>query len=454
MFDSIVKFSIRNRLFVALFTLLLLGAGIYSMVTLLIIPIFYRLAQTTGVMLRNSHLSNSRFKSKKSIATLLLLLMLPTWGVAQTVTLQQAIEQALTFDPRLKKTTATIARNKAARGESWELSPTTVTYSRGKLNGIEFNDNQLSIEQSFGSLLTPFYKNALVKSQVRNATHYQAMVAREVTAEVKRAWYTYLYANSLTTLYNQQYELAKKLKEIGALRYQAGDITLLEQKVSLSTSLTMQNLLMQATREKRVATERLQWVCYTEMPLQPTDPFTPPAAMEEGVMGTSELYLSYYQGLVEEQQAAKQVEKSRLFPELFAGYQRQSILPDKGLASWSVGISLPIFFMPQRSRIRQAKFATQEAQYQSEAAIRTINLQLIELRTQLMQCMENLAVYHNSLLPEAKELRRATEVQLRNGELDITQAVQAINASLEIEKSYLELLLQSHITTIEYELYN
>ncbi len=82
-----------------------------------------------------------------------------------------------------------------------------------------------------------------------------------------------------------------------------------------------------------------------------------------------------------------------------------------------------------------------------------MNVRLIELRTELIQCMENLEIYHTSLLPEAKELKRITEVQLRNEEIDITQAVQAINAALEIERSYLETLLQSHIATLEYDLY-
>lgn len=428
-------------------TVVIGGLIVSTILTLLIIPIFYQLVKRSTVALH-------KWKLKRSLVPLLLLLLLPATATAQNITLEQAMEQALQNDPRLKEADTAIERNKAARGESWELSSTTLQYSHGKLNGLEFNDKQWNIEQSLGSLITPFYKNALVKNEVNNATLYRSLVAREVVAEVKRAWYSYLHATALYNLYVEQKELAERLKRVGAVRYEAGEISLLEQKVSLSISLGMQNLLMQAGREKQLAAERLQWACFSNQPITPTELFTQPTAINETAPIPSTLYLNYYEGVAAAQKAAYRVEKSRLFPELFAGYQRQSILPDKGLNSFSVGVSVPIFFFPQRSRIRQAGFAAQEAKHQSEQAIRNLNIRLIELQTALMQCMENIEVYQNSLLPEAEELKRVTTVQLRNEEIDITQAVQALNTALEIERSYLEILLQSHIATLEYQLYN
>lgn len=54
------------------------------------------------------------------------------------------------------------------------------------------------------------------------------MVEKEITAEVKRAWAYYQYATNLCSMYRDQDKMAEELQRIGELRYQQGEITLLE----------------------------------------------------------------------------------------------------------------------------------------------------------------------------------------------------------------------------------
>ena len=59
------------------------------------------------------------------------------------------------------------------------------------------NDNQMEITQSLGSLLTPFYKNALVNRQVATGEYYRDLVKKEtLRAEGKNghgAYYQYAF---------------------------------------------------------------------------------------------------------------------------------------------------------------------------------------------------------------------------------------------------------------------
>lgn len=112
----------------------------------------------------------------------------------KAITLDEAVEIALQNHPRLKMASAEIERSRAARGEVWDGGNTSFSYSWGQLNGEYKKDNELAVEQSLGSLLTPFYKNALVNAQVTTGTHYRDMVKKEIVAEVKRAWVYYQYA--------------------------------------------------------------------------------------------------------------------------------------------------------------------------------------------------------------------------------------------------------------------
>lgn len=431
-------------------TVVIGGLIVSTILTLIVIPVFYRLVGASSAWIRQSWISKML-----PFLTLLLLMAIPLNLQAQPtkITLDEAIKMALERSPRLKSASASIERNKAARGESWEFAPTSIEYGRGQINSSNPNDQQITISQSIGSPLVPFYKNALVRQRVENAGIYRQLIEREITAEVKRAWYTYLYAMSLCNLYNNQHQQAQRIQKAGEVQYKYGEITLLEQKMTSSLAATMQTELNQAMREKQIAASRFEWVCLSDQPLMPIDTTLHDASVDTSNPQKAEPYLNYHNNLVKEQQAQLRIERSRLFPEISASYQRQNILPDRGFNSWGIGVQIPIIFTPQRSRIRQAGFAVQEARSDADQALREIDIKVEELAAQIALHTQSLESYRNSLLSQADELRRATAIQLKNDEIDIVQAIQAFNQALQIERSYIETVNQLNITVLEYELY-
>lgn len=207
-------------------TVVIGGLIISTVLTLLIIPVFYKIVNSFATWRRPG------IKLHRPFGGLcLLFLFLPAFVSAQqtqTVSLEQAIEIAKQNHPRLKIANNAIQQAKATRGEVIEATPTSFSYSWGQLNGENKKDKELAFEQSLGSLLTPFYKNALVNRQVKTNTYYRQMVEKEITAEVKRAWAYYQYATNLCSMYRDQDKMAEELQRIGELRYQQGEITLLE----------------------------------------------------------------------------------------------------------------------------------------------------------------------------------------------------------------------------------
>ena len=428
-------------------TVVIGGLIVSTLLTLLVVPVFYKLVGEAALLRRTAWV-------RRFFPFLLLpvLALLPYNGQAQQrVTLDEAITMSLDKHPRLKSAEASVERTKAMRGESWELAPTTFDYSFGQLNGVERNDYELSITQSVGSLLTPFYKNALVRQQTQTGTIYTELVRREIIAEVKRAWSYYLYTQELCKLYGDQNRLASELSRVSELRYQQGDITQLERSMSVTVANEMRNKLLQAEEEHKIAAARLQWACYADAPLAPTDSilmqFSLPVAME------AEVHRSYFESQVKEAEARTKVEKSRFFPELSFGYQRQNILPNKGLNAYVIGASFPIFFNTQRSRIRQAKMDAYMARNEAEVNLRTLTNRLTELQAKLRQYDDRLRYYVGSALPEAEVLMRAAKLQLANSETSIAEYIMSLNSALEIRRGYIETLNQYNIAALEYELY-
>lgn len=434
-------------------TVVIGGLIVSTVLTLLIIPVFYHIVNST-VMLRTG-------KLKKWFGLGLLACLaagIPSGVHAQeapqSISLNQALEMAVQHSPRLQMADTDLARIRATRGEVFEATPTEFSYSWGQLNGVQRKDKELAVTQSVGSLLTPFYKNALVNKQVQTGNLYKQLVEKEVKAEVKRAWAYYLYAWNLKDMYKQQSTLADKMQKAGEVRYKQGDISLLEKSMITTVASDMRHKLYQADEELKLAASRLQWICYADFPIAPDDNSIQLYPVSIDTVSLSEIHLDYLQSQVHEKRALLNIERSRFFPELSVGYVRQNILPDKGLNSWMIGVSFPIWFLPQRSKIRQARFEMNKAQTQAEAQTRELNLKVSELRASIRRYAESIRFYTTSALTEADNLMKTADAQFRESESDITQYVQSLNAALEIKKGYIEAVYQYNLAALEYELYH
>ena len=428
-------------------TVVIGGLIVSTILTLIIIPVFYRLVNSSAAWKRQRLL-------KRLLPFLLFLGILFPTHAQQTVSLEEAVTIALENHPRLKTAMASIERSRASRGESWEVSPTTFNYSWGQINGETRNDNQMEITQSLGSLLTPFYKNALVNRQVTTGEYYRDLVKKEITAEVKRAWAYYQYAFHLCALYKEQIEWAGRLRKASQLRYEQGDITLLERNMSSTLVADLQTRLSQAEEELQLATRRFSWTCYSDSPLLPMDTTLVlfPARVAE--IAPSDIHLNYFRSVADEKKAMLRIERSRFFPELSVGYVRQKIAPLSGLDSWMVGISFPVLFFPQHSRVRQAKIDSYIARTEAESNIRQLNNKVEELSVALRKEGEHIRYYTTGALPEAEALLKSATVQFKENETDITQFVQSLNAAREIRRGYIEAVYAYNISALELELYS
>lgn len=429
-------------------TVVIGGLIVSTVLTLLIIPVFYQIVSYTVVWKR-------RFSAKKFLFFFLLLAVVSpfTAKAQEKVTMDQAIELAKQNHPRLKIASAAIRQVKAGRGEVLELSSTEMNYSWGQLNGELRKDKQWEVTQGLGSLLTPFYKNALVNRQVEMGAFYRQVVEKEVVAEVKRAWAYYLYACNLRALYNDQNKLAEQLQRMGELRYHQGEITLLEKNMTTSMAADMKNRLFQAQEEEKLALSRLNWVCYADRPLVPVDTALVQFPVDYQAPSFSEVHMNYFQSQANEAKAQLNVERSRFFPELSFGYVRQDILPLKGLNSWMVGVSFPVYFLPRRSKIKQAKVAAVIARTEAETNTQNLYNKVSEAVASLRCQSESLRYYTTSALKEADELLKVANLQLQHSETNITEFIQAVNVARDIRRGYLETVYQYNIAALEYELF-
>ena len=432
-------------------TVVIGGLIVSTVLTLLIIPAFYRLVNGLPAALR-------RFKKRPyggKIAMMIVLALMPLGTLAQQaqkITLDEAIDMALAGSPRLKAVDSDIARIRATKGESWELAPTQVTYSWGQLNGEFKHDNELSVEQSLGSLLTPFYKNSLVSVQVASSERYRDLVTKEIVAEVKRAWTDYQHAVSVLELSQMQDSLGNRLRKSGEVRLLQGDIDQLEYRMMATMASEAHTKVLQATDDVRLAAKRFAWACFSSDAVEPADSRLAMMSLPESY-NLSQAHIGYFDSQVEVKRKAVDVERSRFFPELSVGYSRQKIEPLSGLNSRSVGVAVPIVFFPQKSKVKQARAEATIAQWDAEDNRLKLRNRVEELRLRIERQQRTIDYYTGDALKQADELQRNAMMLYKESETGIVELLHSITTANEIRKSYVDAVHEYNVMLLELELY-
>ena len=128
-------------------------------------------------------------------------------------------------------------------------------------------------------------------------------------------------------------------------------------------------------------------------------------------------------------------------------------MPYKGLDAFTVGISVPLFCFPQKSRVKQAQVEARIAEWEAEEQRTQLSMKVDELRQSLLQTRSTLDYYETAALPEADELRRSALALYNEGETAAADLVQSLKAARDVRTNYVEAVRQYNAALIELELY-
>ncbi|MCF0159943.1 MAG: TolC family protein, partial [Bacteroidaceae bacterium] len=231
------------------------------------------------------------------------------------------------------------------------------------------------------------------------------------------------------------------------------DISLLERNMIATLASELHTRWIEVREEMNLAQKRLKWSCYAEENLVPEDTLLKHWDFNSQPDRLSSAHLNYFESLANEKYKTYKWQNSRFFPEFNVGFNLQKIAPDKGLKSWMVGMSVPLLFMPQRSRSRQAKLDWRIAQWEAKQNATELQNKLLELDNRHMQQMERLNYYTEAALHEADALRESAVLQFKEGETNIVTLVQSINSALSIREGYMLTLYNHNVSVLEMELY-
>lgn len=375
---------------------------------------------------------------------------------SKVLTMDEAVNMALSNHPVSKNAELSVDAAKARKSGIIRLDPTDISWEHGQINS-PLTDNRISVSQNLGSPFTHYQRHRYYRNEFELAETMRQITKKQLIMQVKEAYFRWVHQISVNELIRQEAELYDEFLRIAKLRYELGESNALEKVVAETRYAESRKNMLIAEEELKIVVNYLERLIYSKEPFQPSQKELelysikfPPDQMDKFYPYT---FKDYFQKQVKQKSIAFKLEQSSLFPGFSAGYFNQSILPAKNMQGFQIGISVPLWFFSQTSRIKEARINRDIAV--NEATLREYELEQIleEMKTKLDKEFINVIYYRENALPQAEVLLKTATLKLRKEEIEYFEYLQSISEAMKIREEYLTSVLNYNLTAIELEYY-
>ncbi len=393
------------------------------------------------------------FGKKSAMVTVLVLIQFPVF--AQTITLGQAIDTAAKNNLSVKSSELLAEYYAKRKATSFNLPQAALTAELGQINSLQI-DNKFGISQSFAFPTVYSRQKKLLEQEWHAAVLTVHLNRAEMRRSVTQLFYHILVWREQEKILNRTDSLYADFLEKATLRFEKGASNVLEKAAA---EIQRENIAIQLKslgNEIDLAKIQLQLLLNTAIRYEPVSEdllidVNPPLA-DMDAEAHPKVLLSARE--VERANALLKLEKSKLLPNLSAGYSNQSFhdLNNNRFSSVEIGIGIPIFASGQKAQIKaeaqRVAFAENELVNQKTQWKTAYETVLSSYRTQ-RQIVDD---YRTKQLPRARQVADAAKEQFDNGEIDYLDWVMLNNQATQIQNDYYlaVMLLNQSIITLQY----
>jgi heavy metal efflux system protein len=384
----------------------------------------------------------------------------------RTITLQQAIEEALKNNSGIKSASYAIDLQKALRGSALNMEKTTITLTQGQLNSPNY-DNNVSINQRIE--YPTVYKNQLrlADERIKGSQYQLAVNQLELVNNVKSAYYQFVYFINKRQLLFAQDTLYANLLKASIVRHRTGESTLLEKATSETQSQEIKNRIQQNEMDIVIAQQQLQVLLHTKDAITVSDTSVVKRELQLPTDSTAianNPTLRYLQQQIEINKKETDVQKAKRLPDFIVGYTNQSFRGIQNINgvienytgidrfnSFQVGVAIPLLPGGYKSKITAAKVNEQIAASRLQYEHTVLHGQLNVLLQQYYKHKSAIIYYEATALPQADLIIKNADRGFRAGELTYTQYQQSLATALKIKTDYIEAIYQYNQSTLAIE---
>lgn len=431
-----------------------------TLLTLFILPILYTYFERAPDKDRPSN----RLLSESVKRTTIVIFLVFTAGFARSqppslrmLSIEQALQEAASRNTQLQLGNLSVSQQQALRPSAFDYGRTTLSSTLGQFNSRKF-DNGFTISQVIPNPALLRRHADLADATIKGQQSAVAVSRNQVQYEVKSTYYELQYLHERERLFDQQDSVLTGFVQAANLRFRTGETGSLEKATAESQLADSRVRRAQNNAALAASRTRLQTLLYSQNGL---DVLATPLAKREltvlldtSATTANPLLAQLRQQIVVAQQS-RRVEQARLKPDFVLGLSTQTIIgsqlfngvetyygPGHRFVSGQIGVSFPLIAKPQKARIEAARLGEQIAQTELVSQQRAIQQQLSQAAAQYEQYRSALTYYEQNGLSQARLILDNARKAFSGGDIGYVEFSLAIQQSLTIRSSYLDLLNQ------------
>ena len=432
-----------------------------TFLTLVIVPVLYYWLESRKEKKNNGGDASYVKKSATVVVVLLSLggFLTPNSASAQdgqmsqVLTLQEAITLAKENYPSLKESQAFIEREQAMKGTSFDLGNTQVFTGKEEFgNDLPGVQTTIGVQQGNIDLLSGFSKSKFYKERVKLGETFYAVNEQQLIRNVMQAYDRINYNKAQLRFAEQLDSVYANFRTAAELRYDTGETGKLEFIAASSEYQQIQVLRQQAYDDIEIAKRALKQYLGIDQEIETVGQLYEPMdflANLDSASAANNPLLQYAMQNAEVSKANIGVEKAQFLPKFNLTYGRQIVDDVSGFNTYQAGISIPLWFFPQKSRVKAAKAdaLVAENQYLEQKAM--TESRVSQLIKSLEKTQKTLNYYQEGALLLAEEQITTAELASKEGEIDYVNYITILNSAIRIKQNHIQFINQYNQQFIE-----
>ncbi|MGC1206072.1 MAG: TolC family protein, partial [Flavobacteriaceae bacterium] len=370
-----------------------------------------------------------------------------------TLTVDEAIAMAKQNYPSLKESQAFIEREKALKGTSFDLGSTQVFTGKEEYgNNLPGVQTTVGVQQGNIDLLSGFSKSKFYKERIALGEKFYVANEQQLVRNVMQGYDQINYYKAQLRFADQLDSIYTNFKTAAQLRYDTGETGKLEFIAASSEFQQIQVLRQQAFDDIEIARRALKQYLGTDESIETINESYKTIDFMEAIDSTSVANNPILQFALQNAEVSRAnigVEKSQFLPKFSLSYGRQLVNDVSGFNTYQAGISVPLWFFPQQSRVKAAKADAMvaENQYLEQKAMTESTVS--QLIKSLEKTQKILNYYQEGALLLAEEQITTAELASQEGEIDYVNYITILNSAIKIKQNHLQYINQYNQQAIE-----
>ncbi|MBK6544350.1 MAG: CusA/CzcA family heavy metal efflux RND transporter [Saprospiraceae bacterium] len=376
----------------------------------------------------------------------------------KSISVDDAITTALKNNLELQSQQLNVQSSTTLKKSVFELPKTNVNFQFGQYNSIN-QDKAFQVSQSIPFPTYFSSKSGLYKAELLSSELQQQATANEIKAQVQYWFYQLQYLQTTKKQLQDLDSLYNDFVNAAALRYKTGETNLLEKTTAETKRGQLSQLLKQNETDFATAYNSLKTLMNTSEDFTITvnenwQPLVLSSSFDTTLIANNpSLKVLYQQSVIAEQN--KKLETASTLPDFNVGYFNQSLIGvqningadvnfdgSKRFQGFNVGISIPITFFSNASKIKSLDYKQQALQKEADNGKLILQNQLQNAFQQYNQNLSQYNYYKSTALPNADIIINTAKVGFKSGDIGYIEYLQALQTATDVQLNYLQSINQ------------